>query len=172
MWIFVQLPVTLTPCRDDHWSSACIMQIWMKTDGVPLAHVHPHVTLIPCRGRLWRSVVSDRIYWIMRAAKGSPYRGSIIVFGHHGRSESAPTYCLTIYVRLSADGQWPSLQCSIHIYRGYYGRTECAPTHCLTIYVRLSADDQWSSLQYQGYGQLYKSPHSDTSPTGDTIITH
>ncbi len=110
MWVFVQLPVTLTPCRDDHWSSACIMQIWMKTDGVPLAHVHPHVTLIPCRDRLWRSVVSDRIYLIMRAAKGSPYRGSIIVFGHHGRSESAPTHCLTIYVRLSAGCQRQPLQ--------------------------------------------------------------
>jgi len=96
--------------------------------------------MIPCRDRLWRSVAFDRMYWIMRAAKGSPYNLFIIMWlsRAHGMR---PYNCLTIYVRSSADGQWPSLQ-GIRVVGNCTcanGRAELAPTLSSKFFQLLSA---------------------------------
>ena len=100
--------------------------------------------MIPCRGRLWRSVAFERMCWIMRAAKGSPYNLFIII------------------ILLSEGARKAPLQLFNHICTVICGRPMAVPTRyqgCGQLYVcqRASGTCPYTEF-FQLLSALFKHP--------------
>ena len=110
---------------------------------------------------------SIRICSVIRGRpKAAPTMFYPNLFGYPRTVKGRPYIVLFVFVRLSEDGQWPSLRCSIRICSVIGGRPMAVPTmfyphlfgywrtangrpyNVLSVFVRLFEDGQWPSLQY------------------------